>query len=83
MEELKHALSSLFLFSRYIQCVLWEVIKMIDFNVKIFDENDDLDIYTNATKINIEDDKINVEYDNKTAVHQSESTKKIVIEPNR
>lgn len=56
---------------------------MNDFRVKIVDEKGDVDIYTNAITINIDDEKIVVDYENQRAIHQLDDTDEITIKRNR
>lgn len=56
---------------------------MNDFRVKIVDEEGNTDIYTNATMINVDDEKIVVDYENQRAIHQLDSADEITIKRNR
>lgn len=56
---------------------------MNDFRVKIVDEKGDVDIYTNANAINIDDEKIVVDYEDRRAIHQLDCTDEITIKRNR
>lgn len=56
---------------------------MNDFRVKIVDEKGDVDIYTNANAINIDDEKIVVDYEDQRAIHQLDCTDEITIKMNR
>lgn len=56
---------------------------MNDFRVKIVDEKGDVDIYTNANAINIDDEKIVVDYEDQQAIYQLDCTDEITIKRNR
>ena len=55
------------------------VYSLNDFRVKIVDEKGDVDIYTNANAINIDDEKIVVDYEDQRAIHQLDCTDEITI----
>lgn len=69
-------------FARYTRCIM-EVHDMNDFRVKIVDEEGNTDIYTNATMINVDDEKIVVDYENQRAIHQLDGADEITIKRNR
>ena len=54
-----------------------------DLRVKIVDEKGDVDIYTNANAIYINDEKIVVDYEDQRAIHQLDCTDEITIKRNR
>ena len=59
-----------------------EVIIMNDFRVKIVENSGDISIYTNATSIAINGERIVVEYEDQKETHLVDLTDEIVIEKN-
>ena len=59
-----------------------EAIIMNDFRVKIVENSGDISIYTNATSIAINSERIVVEYENQKEAHLVDITDEITIEKN-
>lgn len=59
-----------------------EAIIMNDFRVKIVENSGDISIYTNATSIAINGERIDVEYEDQKETHLVDFTDEIVIEKN-
>ena len=55
---------------------------MNDFRVKIVENSGDISIYTNATSIAINSERIVVEYENQKETHLVDITDEITIEKN-
>lgn len=58
---------------------------MTNFYIRIIEDDENTHIYTEATKININDDKILVEYNDgdESAVHQLNRADEIIIKADR
>lgn len=56
---------------------------MNKFRVTIIEENGDLNIYTEATAIDIDKNEIKVDYEDKQAIHQVGCTDEVKIKINR
>lgn len=80
MKELKHALSSFFFANKTLS--IMEAIIMNDFRVKIVENSGDISIYTNATSIAINAERIVVKYEDQKETHLVDLTDEIVIEKN-
>ena len=80
MKELKHALSSFFFANKTLSFM--EAIIMNDFRVKIVENSGDISIYTNATSIAINGERIDVEYEEQKETHLVDLTDEIWIEIN-
>lgn len=55
---------------------------MKNFNVKITDDRENVNLYRNASSINVSNDKIEVEQDGERTTHQMCYTDEIIIKPN-
>ncbi len=56
---------------------------MSKFNVKIVEDDGNTHIYTEASKINIVEDIISVDYEDERAIHQLDKADEIIIKTNR
>lgn len=56
---------------------------MTNFKVKITEQTGDIHIYTEATKIEIVKDRVEVDYEDQHATHLLEQTDEITIKTNR
>ena len=71
----------LFIFANKTLSIM-EAIIMNDFRVKIVENSGDIDIYTNASSIAINGERIVVKYGNRKETHLVDLTDEIVIEKN-
>lgn len=56
---------------------------MSNFNIKITEGNGDVNIYTDASKINITNNKIEIDYEDTNATHQMDCVDEVIIKPIR
>ena len=56
---------------------------MAKFNVEIIKDNGDIDVYTHPHCIEINDETIKVDYDDKSVDHDPDQVEQIIIKPNR
>ena len=56
---------------------------MNNFRIKIIEDDGNMHIYTEATKIEIVDNQIKVEYEDQHATHMLDQTDEITIKTNR
>ena len=71
----------LFLFANKTFSIM-EAIIMNDFRVKIVENSGDISIYTNATSIAINSERIVVKYEDRKEIHLVDLTDEITIEKN-